>query len=98
LGIGLLSGLFVGGAMLSCAVLMAVFTFVQASVLWRGLAISCGCFSTSDQGVISYATLIRTIVLLIVAIVGFLLFLYFRTEAIVQAEQPVISEGIDRKK
>ena len=87
LGISLVAGLFVGGALLATSVLMAVFTFAQASVLWRGLAISCACFSTSGPGLISYATVIRTGLLLITAVVGCALLL-FQTPAIPQPVEP----------
>jgi len=88
LGISLLAGLFIGGALLGSVVLMAVFTFAQASVLWRGLAISCGCFSTSNVELISYATLIRTGVILLVAMVGFLCMHLFRPTSAPEADCP----------
>jgi len=75
LGLCLISGLFVSGALLGGIILMGVFTFAQASAISRGLAISCGCFNTSNAGLISYATLIRTILLLLVAAVGYVLVL-----------------------
>ncbi len=66
-GICLLGGVFVSGALLTCAGMGAMFTFVLASALYRGLDISCGCFTSSVGGRISYITLIRAIVILVVS-------------------------------
>jgi hypothetical protein len=60
-GVCLVGGVFVGGALLISMGMGAMFTFVLASALWRHLDISCGCFSSSAAGKISYATLIRAI-------------------------------------
>ena len=68
LGIFLLSGVCVGGALLICAGLFALFTFNFAFVLHQGLEISCGCFSSSEQDTISYATLIRSCIFLAICI------------------------------
>ena len=62
-GVCLVGGVFVGGALLASTGMGVLFTFVLASALWRHLDISCGCFSTSLAGKISYATLIRAIVI-----------------------------------
>ena len=65
-GVCLVGGVFVGGALLASMAMGAMFTFVLASALWRHLDISCGCFSSSAAGKISYATLIRSIVIMVV--------------------------------
>jgi uncharacterized membrane protein YphA (DoxX/SURF4 family) len=44
-GFGLLFGLFVRGSALLVAVMLIVFTLAVLSALWRGLDISCGCFT-----------------------------------------------------
>jgi hypothetical protein len=44
-----------------------LFTFVLGSALYRHLDISCGCFSNPGAGKISYLTLIRAIVITLVA-------------------------------
>jgi putative oxidoreductase len=62
-GVCLVAGVFVGGALLASTGMGVLFTFVLASALWRHLDISCGCFSTSLAGKISYVTLIRAIVI-----------------------------------
>jgi putative oxidoreductase len=50
-GLGLLTGLFLRGNALLAAVLMGVFTILVASVLVRGLDISCGCFTQDPSAV-----------------------------------------------
>jgi putative oxidoreductase len=69
-GACLVGGVFVGGAFLVSTVMGVLFTFVLASALWRHLDISCGCFSTSLAGKISYAILIRAIVIVLVSAAG----------------------------
>lgn len=66
-GVCLVGGVFVGGALLASMGMGAMFTFVLASALWRHLDISCGCFSSSAAGRISYLTLIRAIVIMVVS-------------------------------
>ncbi len=66
-GICLVGGLFVGGALLASLGMGVLFTFVLGSALWRQLDISCGCFSSSAAGKISYLTLIRALVITILS-------------------------------
>jgi len=60
-GVCLVGGVFVGGALLASLGMGVLFTFVLSSALWRQLDISCGCFSSSAAGKISYLTLVRAI-------------------------------------
>ena len=66
-GVCLVGGVFVGGALLASIGMGVLFTFVLASVLYRHLDISCGCFSNAGAGKISYLTLIRAIVIALVS-------------------------------
>jgi len=66
-GVCLVGGVFVGGALLASMGMGVLFTFVLGSALYRHLDISCGCFSTSSAGKISYVTLIRAIVITLVS-------------------------------
>jgi putative oxidoreductase len=66
-GICLVGGVFVRGAILASMGMCAMFSLALVSALWRGLEISCGCFSLADQNVISYLTVIRAVILLIVS-------------------------------
>lgn len=68
-GLCLVTGLQIGGAILGSVLLFSIFTVAQASVIIRGLSISCGCFNLDpeDAGLIGYATLIRTMLLLLLS-------------------------------
>jgi putative oxidoreductase len=44
-GLGLLFGVFVRGSALLALIMLSVFTVLVLSALWRGLDISCGCFT-----------------------------------------------------
>jgi len=63
-GICLVGGIFVGGALLASMAMAAMFTYVLVSALYRGLDISCGCFG-GDKAVISYFTLLRAVAILV---------------------------------
>jgi uncharacterized membrane protein YphA (DoxX/SURF4 family) len=71
-GVCLVGGIFVSGALLASIEMAAMFTFVLASALYRGLEISCGCFSASGGGIISYSTLIRAFVILLFSIAAYI--------------------------
>jgi uncharacterized membrane protein YphA (DoxX/SURF4 family) len=71
-GVCLVGGIFVSGALLVSIAMGAMFTFVIASALYRGLNISCGCFSASGQEQIGYATLLRACVILLFSIVAYI--------------------------
>lgn len=81
-GICLVGGIFVSGALLASIAMATMFTFVLASALYRGLEISCGCFSASATGVIGYSTLIRACVILLFSAVAYtcMVFLQRSTE------------------
>ena len=70
-GVCLVGGIFVSGALLASIGMAVMFTFVLASALYRGLQISCGCFGANAE-VISYFTLIRACIILLLAIVGYI--------------------------
>jgi putative oxidoreductase len=71
-GICLLGGVFVSGALLASTGMGALFTFVLASALYRGIEISCGCFNTSAGDKISYLTLFRAIFILLLSLAAYL--------------------------
>jgi uncharacterized membrane protein YphA (DoxX/SURF4 family) len=71
-GVCLVGGIFVSGALLASIGMAAMFTFVLASALYRGLEISCGCFSATGGGIISYSTLIRAFVILLFSIAAYI--------------------------
>ncbi|MFI7150725.1 TlpA family protein disulfide reductase [Nonomuraea sp. NPDC050022] len=55
------------GALLAAA-LFAVFLAAMASVLWRGLSVGCGCFG--DHGLVGTATMTRTGLLAVLAVMA----------------------------
>jgi len=71
LGLCLISGLFLSGALLVCVGLMAMLVFAQGSVLSRDLTVTCLDFRTANPGPVDYGTLIRTIGLLVTALLGY---------------------------
>ncbi len=71
-GICLVGGIFVSGALLVSLGMGAMFTFVLASALYRGLNISCGCFSSSSTEQIGYITLIRALVIMLISAAAYL--------------------------
>ena len=71
-GVCLVGGIFVSGALLVSIGMAAMFAFVLASALYRGLEISCGCFSASGAGVIGYSTLIRACAILLASIAAYI--------------------------
>lgn len=77
-GICLVGGVLLGGALLVSIAMGAMFTFVVGSAIYRGLDISCGCFNPADTSAIGYSTLIRAVVILFAAIAAYLLILTTR--------------------
>ena len=71
-GICLIGGIFVSGALLVSIAMGAIFSFVIASALYRGLNISCGCFSASSTEQIGYITLIRAFMIMLISAVAYL--------------------------
>jgi uncharacterized membrane protein YphA (DoxX/SURF4 family) len=71
-GICLVGGVFIGGALLVSVGLGAMFSVVLAWALYMGLDISCGCFSSSSAETISYMTLIRALVIMLLSGIAYL--------------------------
>jgi len=69
-GVCLVGGIFVSGALLVSVGMAAMFTFVIGSALYRGLEISCGCFGANVE-IISYSTLIRSCLILLFSIAAY---------------------------
>ena len=70
-GVCLLGNILFKGAILLATGMMGLFVFLHASVLYRGLGISCGCFSISESHPVSYASLIINCFLLMVCVIYF---------------------------
>jgi len=71
LGVCLLGNLLTKGAILIATGMMGLFVFLHAYVIYKGLAISCGCFSVSDVQPVSYLSLFRNCLLLILCVIYF---------------------------
>lgn len=71
-GICLIGGIFVSGALLVSIAMGAMFSFVIGSALYRGLNISCGCFSSSSIEQIGYTTLIRACVIMLLSMAAYI--------------------------
>ena len=71
-GICLIGGIFVSGALLVSIGMGAMFSFVIGSALYRGLNISCGCFSASSIEQIGYTTLIRALVIMLLSMAAYI--------------------------
>jgi uncharacterized membrane protein YphA (DoxX/SURF4 family) len=69
-GVCLVGGVFVSGALLISIAMGAMFSFAIGSAMHRGLEISCGCFSAS--GAIGYSTLIRACVIMLLSIFAYI--------------------------
>jgi uncharacterized membrane protein YphA (DoxX/SURF4 family) len=80
-GICLIGGIFVSGALLVSIAMGATFSFAIASALYRGLNISCGCFSASSAEQIGYATLIRAIVIMLLGIAAYISVIALRPQS-----------------
>ena len=71
-GICLIGGIFVSGALLVSIAMGAMFSFAAASALYRGLNISCGFFSASSTEQIGYTTLIRTLLIMFLSMAAYI--------------------------
>jgi uncharacterized membrane protein YphA (DoxX/SURF4 family) len=65
-GISMILGIWIPGGSLVIGSLLLVFTIALSAALIRGLDISCGCFSTTQEGqTITWSYLVRDIILFI---------------------------------
>jgi uncharacterized membrane protein YphA (DoxX/SURF4 family) len=71
----LLGGIYIESALFLAVLLFGAFLTAESSAVWRGLEISCGCFSldVSQQAKVSYLSLARTSTLLVLALALFVL-------------------------
>jgi len=87
-GICLIGGIFIGGALLAGAAMSAMFTFVLASAVQRGLEISCGCFSPSDASIVGYSDVIRATAMFVAAAAAYICFTISRDGSAVRLAEP----------
>lgn len=70
-GICLVGGILITGALLTSTALCAMFSVVLVSALWRGLEISCGCLDLANTTIINYWTAARAIFLLLLSAISY---------------------------
>ena len=72
MGVLFLAGFVVEGCYGCSSLLLIIFVIAQTLVMHRGVSIKCACFGsgTGDQDVIGLVTLGRTVVILIVIVIG----------------------------
>jgi len=80
-GICLIGGIFISGALLVSIAMGAMFSFVISSALYRGLNISCGCFSALSAEQIGYTTLIRALLILLLSMTAYINALIIRPQS-----------------
>jgi uncharacterized membrane protein YphA (DoxX/SURF4 family) len=78
-GICLVGGVFVGGALLVSVAMGILFTIVVGSAIYRELDISCGCFSAGGARRISILTLVRAVLIVLFSAGAYVLFVLVRT-------------------
>ena len=81
-GICLIGGIFISGALLVSMAMAAMFTFVLGSALYHGLEITCGCFGASSTEIVNYSTLIRACVILLFSVMGYICVVALQTRPI----------------
>jgi uncharacterized membrane protein YphA (DoxX/SURF4 family) len=86
-GICLIGGVFISGALLVSTAMAAMFTFVLGSALYHGLEITCGCFGSSSTEIVNYSTLIRACVILLFSVVGYICVVGLQTRPIEAADR-----------
>jgi putative oxidoreductase len=95
-GICLVGGIFISGALLMSIGLGAMFSFVLGWALHMSLNISCGCFGSSDTEVISYMTFLRAIIIMLLSVIAFFITVLTHPEAISNHNQAArINERIN---
>ena len=80
-GICLIGGIFIDGALLASIAMTAMFTFVLGSALYHGLEITCGCFGASATEIIGYSTLIRACLILLASIAAYTIIFALQSRA-----------------
>ena len=71
-GICLIGGIFISGALLASIAMAAMFSFVLGSALYHGLDITCGCFGAGSTDIITYKTLMRAVIVLLASLAAYL--------------------------
>ena len=87
IGICLVSGFMVGGALLGVILSCLVFVAAQMSVIERGLAINCGCFGGEGKTMVGVISILRTLTIALLSTV--LYYFVSRHRVVIQSDQGV---------
>ena len=79
MGVFLIVGFWMSGAVIWCNIMLAVYIGALCFNLARGLNVNCGCFSTTKGSTISIETILWDVAFLALSV--YLLFFVFRSEA-----------------
>ena len=93
-GICLIGGIFISGALLASIMMAAMFSYVLGSALHKGLEITCGCFGAGSTDIVNYTTLIRAIVILLASLAAYLCATFLRPSPSVNSEACPREKGI----
>jgi uncharacterized membrane protein YphA (DoxX/SURF4 family) len=70
-GVCLVGGVFISGALLASMAMSAMFTFVLGSALYQNLDITCGCFGASSTEIIGISTLLRAVIIGLLSMIAY---------------------------
>ena len=70
-GVCLIGGIFISGALLASIVMAAMFSYVLGSALYKGLEITCGCFGTGSTEIVTSSTFIRAVIILVLSLAAY---------------------------
>lgn len=70
-GVCLFGNILTKGAILIATGMIGLFVFLHAYAIYNGLAINCGCFGVSSAEPVSYSSLFRNCLLLILCVICF---------------------------
>ena len=71
-GVCLIGGIFISGALLASIGMAVMFTYVLGSALYHGVEITCGCFGAGATEIIGYKTLVRAVIILTMSFFAYL--------------------------
>ena len=70
-GICLIGGIFISGALLACIAMASVFSYVLGFALYKGLEITCGCFGAGSTEIVTSSTFMRALVILVLSLAAY---------------------------
>lgn len=68
IGVCLVGKIMCPGSLFLCVIMLVTFFATQISVVVRGISVSCACFGSNPEQLVGYATILRTGLLVVVAL------------------------------